>query len=223
MIDMDEKGVIEAIQAQQLKASKDSYQLQKAEKGVVKKRLAELEKLIQSLYENKVIGEVSPDIYAKLMPKYEAEMKQKEARLAEIETELSTVQEVTTSAEEWVALMKRYRDVSELSRELLANLIEKIEIGEAVVVDGQKQREIRIHYKFVGYIGWKNCPTLSVCLFRPLRPGRLRRQARLPGGGLLPGARHHPGRCEGRAAPALAAGSRMIFLLAIRAEKGYNQ
>ena len=153
MIDMDEKGVIEAIQAQQLKASKDSYQLQKAEKGVVKKRLAELEKLIQSLYENKVIGEVSPDIYAKLMPKYEAEMKQKEARLAEIETELSTVQEVTTSAEEWVALMKRYRDVSELSRELLANLIEKIEIGEAVVVDGQKQREIRIHYKFVGYIG----------------------------------------------------------------------
>ena len=153
MINMDEKGVIEAIQAQQLKASKDSYQLQKAEKGVVKKRLAELEKLIQSLYENKVIGEVSPDIYAKLMPKYEAEMKQKEARLAEIETELSTVQEVTTSAEEWVALMKRYRDVSELSRELLANLIEKIEIGEAVVVDGQKQREIRIHYKFVGYIG----------------------------------------------------------------------
>ena len=153
LIHMDEKGVIEAIQAQQLKASKDSYQLQKAEKGVVKKRLAELEKLIQSLYENKVIGEVSPDIYAKLMPKYEAEMKQKEARLAEIETELSTVQEVTTSAEEWVALMKRYRDVSELSRELLANLIEKIEIGEAVVVDGQKQREIRIHYKFVGYIG----------------------------------------------------------------------
>ena len=64
--------------------------------------------------------------------------------------ELSAVREA--AEEDWAALIKRYRHVTELSRQLLASLIEKIEIGVAVAVDGQKQREIRIHYKFVGYI-----------------------------------------------------------------------
>ena len=36
---------------------------------------------------------------------------------------------------------------------MLLKLIDRVEIGEVRAVDGKKEREIRIHYKFVGYIG----------------------------------------------------------------------
>ena len=153
MIDIDEASMIKAIQSQRSKISKDAYQLQLSERTNLEKRLGELARLIQALYEDKVSGEVPPSVYAKLMPRYEAETQEKEARLKEVTAELSAVQEITSEAEDWVARMKQYRDVKELSRELLANLIDKIEIGESHIVDGQKQREIRIHYKFVGWIG----------------------------------------------------------------------
>ena len=153
MIDIDEASMIKAIQSQRSKISKDAYQLQLSERTNLEKRLGELARLIQALYEDKVSGEVPPSVYAKLMPRYEAETQEKEARLKEVTAELSAGQEITSEAEDWVARMKQYRDVKELSRELLANLIDKIEIGESHIVDGQKQREIRIHYKFVGWIG----------------------------------------------------------------------
>jgi len=55
----------------------------------------------------------------------------------------------------------RYRNcgLAEAALEPQANrpfplkLIDKIEVGEREIIYGQKQREIRIHYKFVGYIG----------------------------------------------------------------------
>ena len=153
MIDMDEDAVIKAIQVQRSKVSQDTYQMQLTEKSALEKRLSELERLVQALYEDKVSGKASPSMYDRLMPKYEAEMQEKETRLKEVTAELSAVQETAANAEDWAVLIKQYRNVTELSRELIANLIQKIEIGEPVIVDGQKEREIRIHYKFVGFIG----------------------------------------------------------------------
>ena len=50
-------------------------------------------------------------------------------------------------------LRRQYRNLESLDRETLLRLIDKIEIGEQRIVDGLKEREIRIYYKFVGYIG----------------------------------------------------------------------
>ncbi len=54
---------------------------------------------------------------------------------------------------EWVALMRQYRDANILDRDTLLKLVDRIEVGEARTVDGEKEREIRIYYKFVGDIG----------------------------------------------------------------------
>lgn len=60
------------------------------------------------------------------------------------------------SAEETAATkktVKAVRNLESLDRETLLRLIDKIEIGEQRIVDGLKEREIWIYYKFVGYIG----------------------------------------------------------------------
>ena len=53
----------------------------------------------------------------------------------------------------WLELIRQNRNIETLDRETILKLIDKIEIGEREIKGNQKQREIRIHYKFVGYIG----------------------------------------------------------------------
>jgi hypothetical protein len=40
----------------------------------------------------------------------------------------------------------------DLDRETLEALIDKIEIGEREVVDGERRQDVRIYYKFVGLV-----------------------------------------------------------------------
>lgn len=55
--------------------------------------------------------------------------------------------------EYWADLIRPYRDADILDRDMLLKLIERIEVGEACVINGQKERQIRICYKFAGNIG----------------------------------------------------------------------
>lgn len=151
MIGMDEENVAKAIRDRRAKVLREAWQAQLAERAALEKRLRELTRLTRSLYEDKAGGAVSAGMYDKLMPLYEAEIQEKEARLRGLAEEVAPAQ-AAPDAEDLAALMERYRNVTELSREMIANLIEKIEIGAVTTSNGQKQREIRIHYKFAGYI-----------------------------------------------------------------------
>lgn len=62
-------------------------------------------------------------------------------------------QTLRDDVQEWVSLIRQYRNLETLDREALLRLVDKIEVGEQQIVDGMKEREIRIYYKFVGYIG----------------------------------------------------------------------
>lgn len=78
--------------------------------------------------------------------KHDNNQRELEARLAEMQTAKNEVQE-------WISLIRQYQDIDTLDRETLLRLIDRIEVGEVHIEDGQKVRDIRIHYKFVGYIG----------------------------------------------------------------------
>ena len=88
-----------------------------------------------------------------LLNKYQAERTEKAAQLQELERRIEDSQMVQNDVQEWVSLIRQYRNLESLDRETLLRLIDKIEIGEQRIVDGLKEREIRIYYKFVGYIG----------------------------------------------------------------------
>ena len=54
--------------------------------------------------------------------------------------------------QKWASIIKKYLDLQELDRETIDELIDHIEIGERTVIDGQKQQDIKIFYRFVGKI-----------------------------------------------------------------------
>jgi hypothetical protein len=62
---------------------------------------------------------------------------------------------------EWTATIREFADIQAIDRETALKLIDKIEIGEREIIGNQKQREVRIHCKFVEFIGEQNISCLK--------------------------------------------------------------
>lgn len=110
------------------------------------KRVEELDKLIQSIYEDKVKGKMEEDVCFGFIDKYSAE---KKTLLSEIETlEQQIIETETTkqSADDFIKAIKKYLDVPELTREMCYELIDRVIVGGLPKVTG-KERTIEIVYK----------------------------------------------------------------------------
>jgi DNA invertase Pin-like site-specific DNA recombinase len=137
------------------KAKQSDRQL-KADKSTLKateKRLAELEKLTQALYEDKVLGTVPEAVFKNLMVKYEAERVEKQMLVQSLKQKIANTAQDERDIEQYIASIKKYVAVEQLDRGMLLELIKYIEIGERKVVDGQKCRDVVIHYNLVDKAG----------------------------------------------------------------------
>ncbi len=136
--------------------SKQGAQQMKADKSTLKateKRLAELEKLTQALYEDKVLGTVPEAVFKNLLTKYDAERIEKQSLVQELKQRLADTAQDGRDIEQYLQSIKKYVAIEQLDREMLLELIKYIEIGERKVVDGQKCRDIVIHYNLVDKAG----------------------------------------------------------------------
>jgi len=152
-VEYDEQGLFERVGT--LKAAEGQSQLaaMNAAKRTAEKRCAELERLIQSLYEDKVKKVISEDVCARLINQYEAERREQAEKGQTLTGQIDNFQLEQSNTREWSEVIRQYKSLEAINRDILTKLINKIEIGEKEIIDGQKQREIRIYYKFVGYIG----------------------------------------------------------------------
>ncbi len=109
-------------------------------------RLSELDTLTQSIYEDKVLGKIPEDVCVKLLEKYQAEQKSLTDEVKSLEIKLNAVQKDEKDVEEFIKRLKKYTDVSELTREMCLELIEYITID---AYSADRPREINIYYKLL--------------------------------------------------------------------------
>ena len=114
-----------------------------------KKRYEELERLTQSVYEDKVTGIIPEEICLKLLTKYTEEQNVLKSEIDELENKLSAVCKSESDVDEFIRRLKHYANMPELTRELCIELIEYITIG-AKPGDKSGAREIHIYYKLLG-------------------------------------------------------------------------
>ncbi len=148
----DPDSLIERIQAQRRAATAGEIKRAQATLTAVEKRLAELSRLTQAIYEDKVMGRIPEAVCVQLMNQYEAERTEKLEQRAHLSGELEAYQQETDDVQQWMSLIREYAKLEELDRPTLLRLIKRIDIGERKIEDGRKVRDIRIHYNFVGYI-----------------------------------------------------------------------
>ena len=109
-------------------------------------RLSELEKLIPSIYEDKVLGKIPEDMCVNLLEKYQAEQKTLSEEVEQLEAKLNAVKQDESDVEEFIRRLKKYTDVQELTREMCLELIEYITVDEYAK---DRPREIHIYYKLL--------------------------------------------------------------------------
>ena len=159
LVSINEKAVVEKItEKMQNHTAQETAAVKKSAKAL-SKRLTELEKLIAAAYEDKVKGTIPESVCVELLNKYQAERTEKADQLRDMERQMEHVQAVESDVQSWIGLIRQHQALETLDRETILRLIDKIEIGAVRIVDGQKERDIRIHYKFVGYIGSNHFPS----------------------------------------------------------------
>ena len=142
----------EKILAQKESAGREKLKTLQAELSAIDRRLPELDRLVQSAYEDKVLGKIPENLCVQLLNGYEAERKAKQERRRELTEQLAASWENEQSVDAWLDMVQDYYDLHELDRPTLMRLIQKIEISEKYTVDDHEERDIHIYYNFVGYI-----------------------------------------------------------------------
>ena len=117
-----------------------------------KKRIAEIDKLIQHIYEDNVIGKLSDERFATLSNTYETEQKELKEKLPEMENYLEAETDKTVNLQKIVQKVKAITEPTELTGELVHEFIDKIVVSAAHYLDGKRYQIIDIYYNGVGII-----------------------------------------------------------------------
>ena len=124
----------------------------KAEIRELRRRVQKLEDTIAKLYEDKYSGTISESTFAMLIRKNEEERLVKAERLDMLLSEVHETEKKTDAIYNWTAIIRKYLNIQELTRTVVDELIDHIEVGERTIVDGIRSQDIKIFYRFVGLI-----------------------------------------------------------------------
>ena len=101
---------------------------------------------------HKVSGAISGDSFSVLIQKNEQERIQKSERLDSLLAGERKAQQDIANIHQWAGTIRQYLDLQELNREIIEELIDRIEVGERTIIDGQRHQDIKIYYRFVGLV-----------------------------------------------------------------------
>ena len=124
----------------------------KKELEAAKARVTKLDGIIQRLYEDNIEGKVSDERFAKLTATYEAEQRQLEYRIAELQSFMANAKNESLGVDTFLSMVRRYTDIKELDAELIRVFVEKILVYKAEKVDGHRVQRIKIIYNGIGEI-----------------------------------------------------------------------
>ncbi len=122
-------------------------QLKKAEK-----RLAQLEKVLNKLYEDRALEKITEERYLAMNGEYEAEYSELKAQSAELLVKITETETAEQNAQIFSDLVEKYTDLKELNARILNELIDRIVIHEKEIINDEKHQMVEIYYKFVGLI-----------------------------------------------------------------------
>ncbi len=106
----------------------------------------------EKIYENNAMGRLSDERFGKLSVKYDMEQKELNKQINELQAELDSDKNKSVSTDEFMAIVRKYTRARKLTPRMLNELIEKIEVYQAEIIDGKKVQRLEIYYNCIGSI-----------------------------------------------------------------------
>lgn len=117
-----------------------------------KKRIAEINTLIQKIYEDNASGKLSDERYATLSLSYEEEQKTLKAAVPELQSFLETETDKTESLQCFIQKVKQITELKVLTPELIHEFVDKIVVYAPRYLDGKRVQLLDIYYSGVGIL-----------------------------------------------------------------------
>ena len=117
-----------------------------------KRRISEIDMMIERLYEDNVLGKIPDDRFSKMMGKYEAEQKALIEAVAKAEQALQTFEQDKVDLRIFLETIRKCTDIDELTPEIINRLIRRIEVHNSEKVNGRKCVKIDVYFTAVGLI-----------------------------------------------------------------------
>ena len=144
------RKVMERGTAEQLKQTNSL----KRTADVAKRRIEQIDSIISQLYEDKVAGQITAEMFTKLSAKYLAEQKEQSSVFQQARKELSDLEAKKTDVGKIVAIVKKHSHITELSPQILNELVDKVVVHQAEKVDGKRRQDIEVYFNGVGQISF---------------------------------------------------------------------
>lgn len=116
----------------------------------IQKRIGELDTIFQRIYEDNIIGKLSDERFMKMSKGYEDEQRTLQTEADEIQSELQQEEKKSVDVKRFLAIVKKYTDLSELTPEILREFIDKIIVHAPDKSSGRRLQEIEIIYNHIG-------------------------------------------------------------------------
>jgi len=138
---------------QELLASQQTDEVKKQKKRLVacKKRHAELDRLLNKIYEDNALGKLSESRYESLLQTYGQEQAELDKEIPELQTCVESYEDGSSKAADFIKLVERYTDFTEITQTMLHEFAEKIVIHERDrkgAIDSPQT--VDIHLNFIG-------------------------------------------------------------------------
>ncbi|MBQ9510620.1 MAG: recombinase family protein [Clostridia bacterium] len=115
-------------------------------------RLDEVERLYERIYEDNANGKITDDWFFHMSSKYETERAELKRKIPEYRDELNKFNEEDGSKEKFIAAIRRFMEIRELTPVILHELIDRIEVSACERNGNERTQKIVIYYRFIGDI-----------------------------------------------------------------------
>lgn len=116
------------------------------------RRMEELDRLFQRLYEDNVSGKISDERFTKLSSGYEAEQNDLQEKVTILQAELTGQEEQAMNLDHFLTIVKKYTEIKELTPTILNEFVEKIIVHAPDKSTGKRVQQVEISYNCVGVI-----------------------------------------------------------------------
>ena len=151
----DEENFIKKLHSISMKEKSQEIAYCRRKESIEKNRLMEIDVLVQKSFEKNCEGLMPDSTLKDLFQKYEAEKQSIHEKLEIIRLDLLNAESQTTGIEKEVRNLIKYAEITELNRTIVTSLIQSIHISQPVKIDGKREYEFDIRYKFHNNHGTK--------------------------------------------------------------------
>ena len=145
-----ERDFVKAMMGRSAKVAENDRARKQRELNTLLTRDKELDMLFERLYEDNVAGKIDDTRFARMSKRYEQEQGEIGAKVKTLRLELKKAEGQQMDMEDFLETVRRYTHVTKITRRMVSELIDHIDVYHAEKQDGVTNQQVVIHYNCIG-------------------------------------------------------------------------